>query len=160
MFLPSQQTEVSNPTVNNFLSAQQLIQLSFLAYTPGMFLSWPQLCSCKNKTLGKDSHQVCSTCLWLEHLATEIPASSQNHSCFTVKSLWRKLICQDSQTRQAEQRWTLKQAQQPAETKCWRKSQRPSAGVRRGTTASWETAGKQALSSPDHVCHCLLGLDW
>ncbi|KAI7792538.1 hypothetical protein IRJ41_018919, partial [Triplophysa rosa] len=45
----------------------------------------PRLCVCGNKISGKDTYQVCSACLGLEHCA-----------CFTLKSLCRRLARQAS----------------------------------------------------------------
>lgn len=57
-----------------------------------------RLCTCGNKISSKDSHQVCSACLGLEHAraALDIPGSCIHCSRFTVKSLRRRLARQAS----------------------------------------------------------------
>ncbi|KAG8004395.1 hypothetical protein GBF38_008572 [Nibea albiflora] len=57
-----------------------------------------RLCRCGNKSSGKDTHPVCSTCLGADHarLALEIPGSCGHCKVFTVKSLRRRLARQVS----------------------------------------------------------------
>ena len=55
-------------------------------------------CRCGNKVSSKDPHQVCSSCLGLEHarLAIDVPASCPHCAVFTLKSLRRRLARQAS----------------------------------------------------------------
>ncbi|KAG8004508.1 hypothetical protein GBF38_008765 [Nibea albiflora] len=55
-------------------------------------------CRCGNKISSKDPHQVCSSCLGLQHarLAIEVPGSCQHCAVFTIKSLRRRLARQVS----------------------------------------------------------------
>ena len=67
-------------------------------HTRGLGDSGARPCRCGNKISSKDSHQVCSGCLGLEHarLAFEVPGSCQHCAVFTVKSLRRRLARQAS----------------------------------------------------------------
>lgn len=57
-----------------------------------------RLCTCGNKISSKDTHQVCSACLGLEHAraALDNPGSCSHCARFTAKSLRRRLARQAS----------------------------------------------------------------
>ena len=67
-------------------------------HTRGHGDSGARLCRCGNKIASKDPHQVCSSCLGLEHarLAIDVPGSCQCCAVYTLKSLRRRLARQAS----------------------------------------------------------------
>ena len=68
------------------------------SHTTGHGDSEARPCRCGNKISSKDTHQVCSSCLGLEHarLAIDVPGSCRHCAAFTVKSLRRRLARQAS----------------------------------------------------------------
>ncbi|KAK5928446.1 hypothetical protein CgunFtcFv8_013509 [Champsocephalus gunnari] len=64
-----------------------------LPHTRGVRDSVARLCGCGLKISGTDTHQVCSSCLGLEHArgAIDNPGSCGHCVRFTVKSLQRRL---------------------------------------------------------------------
>ncbi|KAK5918051.1 hypothetical protein CgunFtcFv8_002850 [Champsocephalus gunnari] len=69
-----------------------------LPHTRGIRDSEARLCCCGFKISGTDSHQVCSSCLGLEHAweAIDNPGSCGHCTRFTMKSLRRRLARQAS----------------------------------------------------------------
>ncbi|KAK5922441.1 hypothetical protein CgunFtcFv8_019703 [Champsocephalus gunnari] len=69
-----------------------------LLHTRGVRDSEARLCGCGLKISGTDSHQVCSSCLGLEHAqeAIDNPGSCGHCARFTIKSLRRRLARQAS----------------------------------------------------------------
>uniref|UniRef100_A0A0F8BIB1 Uncharacterized protein n=1 Tax=Larimichthys crocea TaxID=215358 RepID=A0A0F8BIB1_LARCR len=67
-------------------------------HTRGHGDSGARPCCCGNKISSRDPHQVCSSCLGLQHarLAIEVPGSCQHCAVFTNKSLCRRLAHQAS----------------------------------------------------------------
>ena len=73
-----------------------------LPHTRGVRDSVARLCGCWLKISGTDTHQVCSSCLGLEHArgAIDNPGSCGHCVRFTVKSLRRRLARQASLSEQ------------------------------------------------------------
>ncbi|KAK5882548.1 hypothetical protein CesoFtcFv8_021122 [Champsocephalus esox] len=73
-----------------------------LPHTRGVRNSVARLCGCGLKISGTDTHQVCSSCLGLEHArgAIDNPGSYGHCVRFTVKSLRRRLARQASLSEQ------------------------------------------------------------
>ncbi|KAK5908528.1 hypothetical protein CgunFtcFv8_016577 [Champsocephalus gunnari] len=73
-----------------------------LPHTRGVRDSVARLCGCGLKISGADTHQVCSSCLGLEHArgAIDNPGSCGHCVCFPVKSLRRRLARQASLSEQ------------------------------------------------------------
>ncbi|KAK5915874.1 hypothetical protein CesoFtcFv8_001426 [Champsocephalus esox] len=69
-----------------------------LPHTRGVRDSEARLCGCGLKVSGTDSHQVCSSCLGLEHAQEAIDNAGSCGHCprFTMKSLRRRLARQAS----------------------------------------------------------------
>ena len=57
-----------------------------------------RLCRCRNEISTKDPHQICSSCLGLEHtrLAIDIRGSCQHCAVFIIKNIRRRLARQAS----------------------------------------------------------------
>ncbi|KAK5930336.1 hypothetical protein CgunFtcFv8_026577 [Champsocephalus gunnari] len=65
-------------------------------HTRGVRISEARRCGCGLKVSGTDSHQICSSCLGLEHAqeAIDNPGSCGHCARLTVKSLHRRLAQQ------------------------------------------------------------------
>ncbi|XP_029973330.1 uncharacterized protein LOC115407110 [Salarias fasciatus] len=72
------------------------------SHTRGDGDSGARACACGNKISSRDSHQVCSFCLGLQHArqAIEAPGSCEHCARFTAKSLRRRLARQASSSGQ------------------------------------------------------------